>query len=127
VPTRSSFSAAERDLRSKLHALLNRASGFLHATPTELFRKCGKPNCQCASDDSKRHRSFTIAQTRKGKTTTTHIPKSMEEEVAGWIENFNTARELLEALSQQSRERIKQRKSAAKKSPKQKNPSSAAS
>jgi len=97
------------------------------------MRKCGKPNCRCAIDDSKRHRSFSVGQTREGKTTTLHVPKEMEEEVRTWIDNFNTARDLLEALSGQSRERIQRRKqkrppgktgSARRKTPSRKSPSS---
>jgi hypothetical protein len=110
MPSRSSLSADERRLRSRLHALLTRADGFLHGSPTVLMRKCGKPNCGCATDDSKRHRSFSVGQTRGGKTTTVHVPKEMESEVRAWIDNFNTALDLFEALSGQSRERIRRRK-----------------
>ena len=117
MPTPSSLSATERQLRSRLHALLSRADGFLHGSPSVLMRKCGKANCQCASDDSKRHRSLSVGQTYKGETTTIHIPKELEGEVCSWIDNFNTALDLLEALNQQGRQRIKARKRKAKKRP----------
>ena len=136
MPSRSSLSAAERQLRSSLHALLTRADGFIHGSPTVLMRKCGKPNCQCASDDSKRHRSFSLGQTREDKTTTVHVPREMEQDVRAWIDNFNAALDLLEALNQESRQHIQQRKlkraakksvrkkSARRKTPSRKSPSS---
>ncbi len=69
MPSRNSLPPTERQIRSRLRQLLDQAEGFLHGSPIELSRKCGKPTCRCASDDSLRHRSLAIGQTRKGKTT----------------------------------------------------------
>ncbi len=57
MPSRNSLPPTERQIRSRLRQLLDQAEGFLHGSPIELSRKCGKPTCRCASDDSLRHRS----------------------------------------------------------------------
>jgi len=114
MPSRTALSTTERQLRSRLRQLLGQAEGFLHGSPIELSRKCGKPNCRCATDDSMRHRSLAIGQTRKGKTTMLHIPKSMETQALRWIEDFRRAAALLEGLNEQGRLRLDAAKAAKK-------------
>ena len=114
MPSRSALPPSERQLRSRLRQLLNEAEGFLHGSAIELSRKCGKPSCRCASDDSKRHRSLAVGQTRKGKTTMLHVPKSLEAQARCWLENFQRATDLLEALDEQARLRLKEAKARAK-------------
>ncbi len=115
MPSRSALSTTERQLRSRLRQLLDQAEGFLHGSPIELSRKCGKPNCRCATDESMRHCSLAIGQTRHGKTTMLHIPKSMEAQALRWIEDFKRAAALLEALNEQGRLRLDAAKATRKK------------
>jgi len=115
MPSRTALSTTERQLRSRLRQLLDQAEGFLHGSPIELSRKCGKPTCRCATDESMRHCSLAIGQTRQGKTTMLHIPKSMEAQALRWIEDFKQAAALLEALDRQGRLRIDAAKAARKK------------
>ena len=112
----SSLPAGERALRSKLHQLLSGAEGLLHGSLVEMKRRCGKPNCRCASDDAYRHVSLYLAQTRHGKTEMIYIPKHLEDTVRAWVGEFRRASELLEALSREGRRRIAEKKSAAKSS-----------
>lgn len=102
----SSLSASERHARSRLHQLLSQGDGFLHGSLIEMSRRCGKPSCRCASDDSARHRSLCLGQTHKGKTTTVHIPADLESLVREWADNFRQASLLLEEISQQGRKRL---------------------
>ena len=115
MPSRSVLSTTERQLRSRLRQLLGQAEGFLHGSPIELSRKCGKPSCRCATDQSMRHCSLAIGQTRQGKTTMLHIPKSMEAQALRWIEDFKKAGALLEALDEQGRLRLDAAKATRKK------------
>ena len=115
MPSRTALSTAERQLRRRLRQLLDRAEGFLHGSPIELSRKCGKSNCCCATDESKRHCSLAIGQSRQGKTTMLHIPKSMEAQALRWIEDFKRASALLEALNEQGRLRLDAAKATKKK------------
>ena len=115
MPSRSALSTTERQLRSRLRQLLGQAEGFLHGSPIELSRKCGKPNCRCAADESMRHCSLAIGQTRQGKTTMLHIPRSMEAQALRWIKDFKKAAALLEALDEQGRLRLDAAKATRKK------------
>ncbi len=115
MPSRSVLSTTERQLRSRLRQLLGQAEGFLHGSPIELSRKCGKPSCRCATDQSMRHCSLAIGRTRQGKTTMLHIPKSMEAQALRWIEDFKKAGALLEALDEQGRLRLDAAKATRKK------------
>ena len=114
MPSRTALPTAERQLRSRLRQALDRAEGFLHGSPIKLSRKCGKPNCRCATDESMRHCSLAVGQTRQGKTTMLHIPKSMEAQALRWIEDFKKASALLEALNEQGRLRLDAAKATRK-------------
>lgn len=102
--------AKERRLRSRLHQLLSQADGFLHGSLIEMARRCGRPGCRCASDDQARHRALALGQTREGKTTMVHIPAALEPAVRRWAGSFQQAAALLEELSRQGRNRLKQAK-----------------
>ena len=99
MPSRSAQSARERDIRSRLHLLLNQADDFLHGSPIEMSRRCGNPNCKCASNDEHKHRSLCLGQTKDGKSSTIYIPRHLESRVRDGIANFQKARELLEELN----------------------------
>ncbi len=114
MPSRNSLPPTERQIRSRLRQLLDQAEGFLHGSPIELSRKCGKPTCRCASDDSLRHRSLAIGQTRKGKTTMLHVPRPLEAQARRWIDDFQKANALLEALDEQGRLRLEEAKTKAR-------------
>lgn len=114
MPSRSSFSKHERDLRSRLHLLLNNAESFFHGSPIEMARRCGNPNCRCASNDLYKHRCLMLGQTRKGKTSMVYIPKHLEARVRQGIDSFQQARDLLEELNLEARKRLDQAKAKTK-------------
>ena len=117
-PSRSSFSPRERELRSQLHLLLNNAEGFIHGSLIEMARKCGNPNCRCASNDDLRHRSQYLGQTRDGKTSMIYLSKDLEPQVRHAIEHFQRAISLLEELNVEMRLRLvknKRKRSSRKK------------
>lgn len=109
---RMSFSSRERELRSRLHSLLNQAEDFLHGSPVEMARRCGNPKCKCAAADEHKHRCLCLGQTRKGKTTTVYVPKHLEAKVRSGIKNFSTASDLLEELNLEARKRLEKAKAA---------------
>ena len=108
----------ERECRSKLHQLLSQAEGFLNGSLIVMARRCGKPNCRCASDDEARHRSLYLGQTLNGKTTMLYIPASLEPCARQWAANFQQLAQLIEQLSQQGRGRLNlsKQQAAARKS-----------
>lgn len=114
MPSRSSFSDKERRARSRLHQLFNNAEGFIHGSLIEMARRCGNPNCRCATGEKHKHRSAYLGQTRKGKTTTTYVGKDFEDQVRRWIDNYRQAIALLDELDQEARVRLEQAKAAKK-------------
>jgi len=106
MPSRSAFSSREREIRSKLHLLLNQTEDFLHGSPVEMARRCGNPNCKCASNDEFKHRSLCLGQTRKGISSTIYIPRHLEEKVRKGVADFQQARDLLEELNVEARIRL---------------------
>ncbi|MGK7392790.1 MAG: DUF6788 family protein, partial [Candidatus Cyclobacteriaceae bacterium M2_1C_046] len=106
MPSPSSLSPRERQLRSRLHALLHRAEGFLHGSLIEMSRRCGKPTCRCASSDEHKHQSLYLGQTHEGKTSMVYIPKKLERQIRQWVSDFQEALALLEALNFESRQRL---------------------
>lgn len=127
MPSRSSLSARERDLRSRLRLLLNNAEGFIHGSLIEMVRKCGNPGCRCASNDEFRHRSLYLGQTRGGKTSMIYLSKDLEPQVRQAIDDFQQILTLLEELNLEARLRLKKsklnRKNArGKAAPKKKKP-----
>jgi hypothetical protein len=128
MPSRASFSPRERQLRSRLHLLLNKADGFIHGSLIEMVRKCGNARCRCASDDEFKHRSLYLGQTRNGKKSMVYLPKDLEPQVRQAIERFQQALTLLEELNAEARLRLDKnkskpnKKSASRKSPKKATP-----
>ncbi len=112
MPSRTTFSAREREIRSRLHSLLNQAEDFLHGSPVEMSRRCGNPNCKCASSDEYKHRSLCLGQTRKGKSSTVYIPRHLESKVREGIANFQKAQDLFEELNVEARKRLGKAKTA---------------
>lgn len=106
MPSRSAFSSREREIRSRLHLLLNQAEDFLHGSPVEMARRCGNPNCRCASNDELKHRSLCLGQTRKGKSSTVYIPRRLEAKVRKGVAHFQQAQDLLEELNVEARIRL---------------------
>jgi hypothetical protein len=106
MPNRSSFSARERDLRSRFHLLLNNADGFIHGSLIEMVRKCGNPRCRCASNDDLKHRSLYLGQTRLGKKSMVCLPKDLQSQARHAIEHFQQALALLEELNVEARLRL---------------------
>jgi hypothetical protein len=129
-PSRSSFSPRERELRSRFHLLLNNAEGFIHGSLIEMARKCGNPNCRCASNDDLKHRSQYLGQTRNGKTSMLYLSKDLEPQVRQAVEHFQQALSLLEELNLEMRLRLEKhklkrngkKKTASKKTSKKKAP-----
>jgi hypothetical protein len=104
----STLPAEERHARSRLHQILDQSGGFLHGSIIEMFRRCGRPNCRCASSDEFKHRAVYLGQTIKGKTTMVYIPVRAEKMVRQWVANFQQAGQLLEQISQQGRARLRE-------------------
>jgi len=99
------LSAADRAARSQLLQLLKQADGLVHGSMILMRRRCGNPNCRCATKDQK-HQSWYLGMTRKGKTRMKHIGKDKEPMVRRWAEADRKARHLLDQISAEAWERL---------------------
>jgi hypothetical protein len=105
---RASSPAAQRRLYSRLRQLLNEP-GVLRGTLVEMHRKCGKPSCRCARDADARHRALILCVSLEGKRTSVYVPPDWEDRVREWVARYGEMRGLLDRLSQQYLQRLRNR------------------
>lgn len=98
---RKGLSPKDRQARSQLHLLLERADGMVHGSLIRMARRCGNPNCRCTLQDQK-HVSWCLGVSEKGRTRMKHIPKAEEGAVQRWARQYQQARKLLEQISQEA-------------------------
>jgi hypothetical protein len=99
------LSAADRAARSQLHQLLERADALVHGSLIRMRRRCGNPNCRCATQDQK-HESWYLGITQQRKTRMKHISKDKEPAVRQWLEADRKARHLLDQISAEAWKRL---------------------
>jgi hypothetical protein len=100
------MSPAERHARSRLAQLVH-ARGLLRGNLVERRRVCGKPNCKCTR--GARHVSLYLVFSQGGRQRQLCVPKAWEPLVREWVADYHDARRLLEAISQLSCEKVRQR------------------
>lgn len=105
--SRTQFSAAERALRSRLAKLIHEAL-WLRGTLSVRQVTCGKPGCRCAQGH--KHAALCLSSSQEGKTRQVPVPAALEEEVRQWVDNYHQIRDLLEAVSEQTLEKLYARK-----------------
>lgn len=98
---RKGLSAEDRAARSHLHQLLQRADGLIHGSLIEMARCCGNPNCRCARE-GKKHLSWYLGMTQKGKNSMKHLTTEQQSKVQRWVKNYQQARQLLEKISREA-------------------------
>jgi len=106
---RKGLSEADRQARSQLHQLLERADGLVHGSLIRMARRCGNPRCRCALKDQK-HESWSLGVSQKGRTRMKHIPREQEERVQRWVRDYQQARALLETISTEAWQRLQKAK-----------------
>jgi len=103
----SQMSAAERALRSRLAQLVHQEP-LLRATLNVRQVTCGKKGCRCTQ--GQKHRALYLVCSVKGRKRQVFVPASMEQEVRRWVENFHSAVDLLDKVSERTWAELKQRK-----------------
>lgn len=104
---RSHLSPKQRKARSKL-AKIAHEKGFLRGTIITMSRVCGNPNCRCAK--GQKHVSLYLSRSEGGKPKLLFIPKRYEQMLKGWVKNYRNIKELLEEVSLDLWDGIKQRR-----------------
>lgn len=106
---RKGLTEADREARRQLHQLLERADGLAHGSLIRMSRRCGNPKCRCALKDEK-HESWCLGVSQKGRTRMKHIPRDQEARVRRWVQQYQRARELLEAISTEAWKQLQKAK-----------------
>jgi len=104
---RSYLTPKQRQARSKLAKLVHEQE-FVRGTLITMSRVCGNPNCRCARGE--KHVSLYLSRSKEGRPTLLFIPKKYEQMVKGWIENYHRIKELMEEVSLELWDGIKQRR-----------------
>ncbi|MBI3294017.1 MAG: hypothetical protein HYZ71_04735 [Deltaproteobacteria bacterium] len=107
--SRTSLSAKERALYSKLRLLLNEP-GLVRGNLVEMKRSCGKKSCKCQTDPEAKHRSLYLGMSIAGKHRMIYIPSAWEDRLREWTSRYSELRDLLEQISLESIRRIEERK-----------------
>jgi len=104
---RLQLSAAERSFRSRVVQLAS-SRRLLRGTLSLRRRKCGKPNCHCASGEL--HSSLYLVHSDGGRLQQICIPKHLEDRVRQAVRDYQTVQKFLEEISVREWKRVKQRK-----------------
>lgn len=78
---------------------------FLCASLVVRHKRCGRPDCRCAAEGPI-HPTANVTWKEGGKTRTLHVPQERIEEVAQWIEEWKTLRQLIQELSEEQRRHL---------------------
>jgi hypothetical protein len=104
--SKTAMSLAERDFRSKLVRLVS-TGAFIRGTLSTREKMCGKPNCKCTRGE--KHIALYLVVSQEGRLRQLFVPKSHEETVRQWIEQYRQAEALLEEISNIHWEKLQNR------------------
>jgi hypothetical protein len=94
--SKAKMSGTERDFRSRLVQLMS-STGLLRGTLTVREKVCGKPTCKCVRGE--KHVGLYLVSSKDGKVRQLFVPRSHEDKVRKWLEQYKRAEDLLEDLS----------------------------
>ena len=98
MPSRTHYSASERDTRSRAVQLLANQP-FVRGSLVFRYRTCGKSYCRCQR--GQKHPALYL-YTRSGKKQVcTYIPRPLHETARQWVDNGRRLKRLVEQVSQQ--------------------------
>ena len=92
VPSLSSLRKRKASLLNKIACLGDFRLGSL----TERYRRCGKPRCHCAREDSRGHGpSWSVTRKVAGKTVTKVIKSDAVDVTRGQIDEYHQFQDLV--------------------------------
>jgi len=104
---RTKFSQKQRKIRSQLAKIIH-DQNYIRAALVTMTRACGNENCRCAK--GQKHVSMYLSQSAGGKTKKLFVPKKYEPHVKQWVENYRRIRELMEEVSDDLWDAVKERR-----------------
>jgi hypothetical protein len=84
--------AALRKRRRNLVRGLPPIQRLLRGSLTETYKRCGRPNCHCASGPGHGPKRYLVISQPGGRPRRDYVPNATHEHVASLIDNFNRLR-----------------------------------
>ncbi len=107
MKNRNKLSQQQRTARSQLARIVH-DKNYLRAAPVTMSRVCGNPNCHCAQGE--KHVSLYLSRSVGGKTQKLFVPEAYAVQVREWIGNYRRIRQLLEQVSDDLWQAVKERR-----------------
>jgi hypothetical protein len=102
---RGSFSADERQIRSKIRKIMGQER-IIRAGIVKMTRKCGKVNCRCA--EGKGHVSYYLSMRVGKERKMVYVPRIMATKVRQWVASYKEINKAMDQLSNFSLQQLKQ-------------------
>ena len=104
-----SMSRSEKDLISKLSAMIN-YSEYIHANLVNMERVCGNKNCKCVREGKKHKSLYLVTMKKDGARKMIFIPKKLEEKARAYVLRFFKIKETIEKISDINLKRLLDKK-----------------
>ena len=75
---------------------------MLRGSIVQIKGRCGKANCACAHDPSRKHTRYYLSYSEKGKTQMIYLPKKKVAEVRKATEAWRRLKEISEEISRKN-------------------------
>jgi hypothetical protein len=102
--------ASRKVLEERIQARIRRlgeCSVSIGGSLATISRRCGRPNCRCATDKAARHPAHLLNSKVKGRTRSVYIPVDMVEEVSSWVRERRNIQRLLKEIDQLAEQLIR--------------------
>jgi hypothetical protein len=104
--------ASLRQRRRALILRIKRADfAVLRGSLIERFKRCGNPGCKCAEGKGHGPKYYLSVSRPGGRPEMDYVPQDLQANVAVYLSNLQTLRQLLEELCEIDRELLRRRES----------------
>lgn len=100
IATTTEWNLRKRQRRAlhELRELLR--TNVMRGSVVDSTRRCGKPNCACARDETKRHARRVVTVNLGGRTRTAHLDETHVADVKRATSNYRRLWRLLDELTE---------------------------
>lgn len=85
--------------QQKLMISLSQVGPFIEGSLSTVARICGKPNCRCRKDPTKKHLAMYLTWKEDNKTKALYIPVAHLEEAKLWNANYKKLKKQIRKVS----------------------------
>ena len=99
-------------LRRRRQALLRQLpplKAILRGSLIERYKRCGKPGCTCADGPGHGPKNYLAVSHPGLRPQMDYVPQESHAQMAEFVANYHRAGEILEAISEINRERLRRR------------------